>query len=189
VGDRPYGTSVVKPSSGSYVGTNHQALGDRNAVYLSLQNESNGTSQWDGTLFVGTHQRSLDEKGRIALPSQFRDELGAVVLVSHTTDVPALAMWSQAEFEKVVGRLRKRVTKGKASPNTLRRFSASTTELRIDGQGRVTLPAALREKFNIDREAVVNGAVTRIEIWAPEAWEQIDDEFDEAEVRDGSWLG
>lgn len=143
---------------------------------------------WDGTLFVGTHQRSLDEKGRIALPPSFRDDLGALCLVSRVQDAPALAIWTKEEFEQAVARLREKVAEGEATQHQVRRFSASATPLRLDSQGRITVPAPLREAVGIDREAAVIGAWSRIEIWNPEAWASVEDDDGSADEGAGSWL-
>lgn len=143
---------------------------------------------WDGQLFVGTHQRSLDEKGRIALPSSFRDELGALCLVSRVQDAPALAIWTTEEFEQAVDRLRDKVANGEVPQNELRRFAASATPLRLDSQGRITLPAPLRDTVDIDRDAAVIGAWTRIEIWNPEKWDEVEAENHDVEGGAGSWL-
>ena len=122
-------------------------------------------------MFVGTHQRTLDEKGRLALPSAFREHMSTACMVSPVGDRPALGVWSQDEFGKSIERLKAGIGTGENSQDDLRRFAGSADALKIDSQGRITIPAALREKIGIDREAVVVGVWDRFEIWNTEKHE------------------
>lgn len=138
-------------------------------------------------MFVGTHQRSLDEKGRLALPSQYRDAMGTVCYATPLFDSPTLAIWSSEEFQKAVARLTERVSEGRASQKMQRRFMYASVELRIDGQGRITLPQDLRDRYGISNEAIVAGSTNRLEVWNPEAFDEFHQEDDDI-VDDGSWL-
>lgn len=136
--------------------------------------------------FVGTHERSLDEKGRLALPPSFRSKLGETCLISLVEDQPALAVWTREDFAEAVARLRERVDRGEVSQNRQRRFVANVHEVKQDNQGRITLPASFRDKVSIGREAMVNGAWSRVEIWNPDTWAEVNGE-DEDDI-DGSYL-
>jgi len=86
-------------------------------------------------------------------------------MVSPVGDRPALGVWSEQEFGLTVDRLKNGIASGENNQDDLRRFAGSADALKIDGQGRITIPAALREKIGIDREAVVVGVWDRFEIW------------------------
>jgi transcriptional regulator MraZ len=134
-------------------------------------------------VFVGTSERRLDDKGRIVLPAALRDELlgpGYVAVADR-----CLAIWTDEGYRAFTEDLRRRVREGaEIKPVVLRKLAASTDRIRADSQGRITLPAALLDKAGIGSgpgtEVVVNGALDRIEIWAPDVWQQLSDEGDPA---------
>jgi transcriptional regulator MraZ len=136
-------------------------------------------------VFVGTSERKLDDKGRIVLPAALRDELHGLGYVAVADR--CLAIWTDEGFRLFTEDLRRRVREGEErtiKPVVLRKLAASTDRIRADSQGRVTLPAALLLKAGIGSgpgtEVVVNGALDRIEIWAPDVWQQLSDEGDPA---------
>ncbi|MDH3752781.1 MAG: cell division/cell wall cluster transcriptional repressor MraZ [Acidimicrobiia bacterium] len=137
-------------------------------------------------MFVGTHERSLDEKGRMALPVSFRSQLGER---GYLVDLDGcLGIYAEDGFRDTVDRLSDRVRTGDASQDSLRVFSASVHDLKVDSQGRVVLPAPHRAKVAIDREVVVIGAINRIEIYQPTTWDQIQASSDGDDRRVGSWI-
>lgn len=137
--------------------------------------------------FLGTHERSLDDKGRLALPVPFRSHLGDTCFATRAPGAQCLGVWTAEDFEQTLGRLRERVRNGEASTNQLRRFAASAAELRQDSQGRVVIPANLREAVGLEREVMVTGAVDRVEIWDPERWSEVH-EAPEDTTDDGNWM-
>ena len=121
-------------------------------------------------MFLGEHQHTLDDKGRVILPARFRDRLaGGVVLT--IGDDRCIDVFPHAEYERQVRRLQEEVEAGTKSVQRLRIFSARAFEEVPDGQGRVTIPQKLREYARLDRELTVNGAVSKIEIWDRSLWE------------------
>ena len=137
-------------------------------------------------MFVGTHERSLDEKGRLSLPSSFRHQLGERCFVVNLGG--SLGVYNEAGFAETMARLDDRVRAGEASQDDKRRLTASVSDLKVDKQGRVVLPAEHRTRASLEGEVVLIGALNRIEIYRPELWDEIDNVDDDGAARAGSWL-
>ena len=127
-------------------------------------------------MFVGNSKRKLDDKGRIVLSAALRDELDGLGYIAVADG--CLAIWTDAGYRDFTDDLRRRVREAGELPNVvLRKLAADTERIRADSQGRVTLPAALLDKAGIGSgpgtEVIVNGAIDRIEIWAPGTWDAL----------------
>lgn len=121
-------------------------------------------------VFLGTHSPRLDEKGRLILPAKFREELSGGVVITKGQE-RCLFGFPLAEFERLALQLREAPVTHKAARAYSRVFFASAHDEAPDKQGRITIPAHLREYAGLTKECVVIGASTRIEIWDQQAWE------------------
>ncbi|MFC4336318.1 division/cell wall cluster transcriptional repressor MraZ [Salininema proteolyticum] len=121
-------------------------------------------------MFLGTHTPRLDDKGRLAFPAKFRPALADGLVVTKGQE-RCLYVFTLAEFTKLAGELDQSLTAPKAVRAYNRVFFASAHDESPDGQGRVTLPARLREYAGIERDTVVIGAMNRIEVWDSSAWD------------------
>lgn len=119
-------------------------------------------------MFVGTFEHSLDDKGRVVLPSTFRAQMNEKGYLSQWDK--CLGLWTEADFADVARRLQEKVRDGLAPQEAIRAFSANAHEVRPDSQGRITIPQRLREFAHLERDAVVIGAIDRIEIWDAARW-------------------
>lgn len=119
-------------------------------------------------MFVGTFEHSLDDKGRVVLPATFRAQLVEKGFLSQLDR--CLGLWTEDGFADMAGRLQEKVRAGETSQESLRAFAANAHEVRPDSQGRITIPQRLRDFASLDREAVVIGAIGRIEIWNAGRW-------------------
>ncbi len=119
-------------------------------------------------MFVGTFEHSLDDKGRVVLPATFRAQLVDKGFISQLDR--CLGLWTEEGFGEMANRLQDKVRSGETSQESLRAFAANAHEVRPDSQGRITIPQRLREFASLDKEAVVNGAFGRIEIWTAGRW-------------------
>lgn len=122
-------------------------------------------------LFTGTFERQLDDKGRLALPANFRKLLGercylAKGLDQCVTVVPAAVF--AAEAAEMTARVRNR----EVPRNQLRAVAFSAFPVALDKQGRVTLDEQLREyaDLKVGQPVVVTGSFDRLEIWSPERY-------------------
>ncbi len=122
-------------------------------------------------MFVGVHERQLDERGRVALPSSFRTDLGDHCYLFFGED-GCVSVRSVDTFDREAAELVEKAKRGEISRNRLRAFASSASQATIDKQGRVTLDGRLREHAGIEPQAtvVVLGSIDQIEIWEPEAY-------------------
>jgi MraZ protein len=121
-------------------------------------------------MFLGTHTPRLDEKGRLFLPAKFRDELAGGLVVTKGQE-RCLFVFPMAEFSRVADQLRAAPMTHAAARAYSRVFFASAHDEVPDRQGRISVPAHLREYAGLDRDCVVIGASSRVEIWDKSAWE------------------
>lgn len=120
-------------------------------------------------MFIGEHHHTLDSKGRLILPVKFRAHLGSRCITTRGLD-HCLFVFPLEEWRSLEDKLRNLpLTKPEARAFS-RFFFSGATECELDGQGRILLSPSLREYASINREVVIIGVSTRIEIWAKEQW-------------------
>jgi MraZ protein len=130
-------------------------------------------------MFLGTHTPLLDDKGRLILPAKFRDELAGGVVITKGQE-RCLYVFTTNEFNQIAAQLHAQPVTHKAARAYGRVFFASAHDEIPDKQGRVTIPAHLRDYASLDRELVVIGASSRVEIWDRQSWETYLAESEEA---------
>jgi len=122
-------------------------------------------------LFIGEYHHVIDDKGRLIMPARFREELGERFIVTRGLDnclfVYPLSGWQEME------------QKLKALPFTradvrafVRFFFSGATECELDRQGRILVPANLREYARLEKDVVIAGVSSRVEIWSRELWDE-----------------
>ena len=121
-------------------------------------------------MFLGTHAPRLDEKGRLILPAKYREELAGGVVITKGQE-RCLYVFPKGEFGRITEALRTAPVTAKAVRDYSRVFFASASDEVPDKTGRITVPAALRAYAGLQRDCVVIGANTRLEIWDTQAWE------------------
>ncbi len=120
-------------------------------------------------MFMGEYSHSIDAKGRLIVPSKFRDQLGDEFVVTAGLDGCLFIYASQdwAEFEKKLQSL-------PISNPDARRFSrfflANAALCSLDGHGRILIPQNLRTIASLSRDVIFAGLGNRIEIWDEERW-------------------
>ncbi|MFM2352198.1 MAG: hypothetical protein RL096_679, partial [Actinomycetota bacterium] len=120
-------------------------------------------------MLLGTHAPKLDEKGRVILPAKFREELQGGLVVTRGQD-RCLYVFSTAEFELVHDKIRQAPVTSAEARNYLRVFLSGASSEQPDKQGRITIPATLREYAELGKDLIVIGVGTRAEIWDAKAW-------------------
>jgi MraZ protein len=120
-------------------------------------------------VFLGTHAPRLDDKGRLILPAKYREELAEGLVLTKGQD-GCLYVFPAGEFQRITDALRTAPVTAKAVRDYSRVLFASASDEELDRQGRITIPPGLREYARLDRDCVVIGANTRLEIWAASAW-------------------
>jgi MraZ protein len=134
-------------------------------------------------VFVGSYPLRLDEKGRLALPVRFREQLagGMVIRKGQERCIYGLTMARVAEQSAAMSAMAPSDTA--AARMRARMSFGSMVELEPDKTGRITLPAGLREYAGLDRDVVVVGVDTHFEIWDAATWDAYVAEQEEAFAR------
>jgi MraZ protein len=122
-------------------------------------------------MFLGTHEPRLDEKGRLILPAKFRDELSPGLVITKGQE-RCLYVFPAAEFAHITETLRQAPVTAKAARDYSRVMFAGAHDEIPDRQGRITIPQSLRTYAALEKECVVIGANTRVEIWDSTSWNQ-----------------
>lgn len=121
--------------------------------------------------FVGRFEHSLDAKGRVILPSKFRAAFERGGYLAENRE-GCLALWTPAEFERQMAAMQARAAAGRTDRNRARLWAANSHEVEIDRQGRMAIPAHLRDFAGLEGDVLVHGAIDRVELWSPSVWEQ-----------------
>lgn len=126
-------------------------------------------------MFSGMYYNTIDSKGRIMIPSTFRDVLAmhyssGLVLVNEALD-PCLLAFPVEEWNRHLEKLNSLPQFNKHVRFYMRKVVASATQCEIDSHGRVLIPVALRKVAFLQKEAVVAGQGNKIEIWDKQKWD------------------
>ena len=124
-------------------------------------------------MFLGEFQHSLDTKGRVILPAKYRDQLADGAFVAKGKG-GCLSVFTPEGFEEVATEIREQSKQGPEKLIAARTFFGGASEIRPDKQGRVALPQNLREFAGLEREVVVVGLFSRIEIWDRARWLELE---------------
>jgi len=123
--------------------------------------------------FIGRFEHSLDVKGRVILPARYRSDLGPQAYLSQWKD-GCLALWTPEEFAKQSDEQEQRQELGRKERQLARVFASMAIAVDIDRQGRVAIPAYLRDfaHLEVERPLLVTGALNRVELWNPAEWDR-----------------
>jgi len=120
-------------------------------------------------VFTGEYRHTVDDKGRIAVPAKFRAQLGAGAVVSRWLDA-CLAIHTTQGWDSLAAKVAALPITDQNARRFQRLIFAGAAEVELDRQGRVLLPAYLREHIDLGTEAVVVGSRDHAEIWVPATW-------------------
>ena len=119
---------------------------------------------------IGQYQHNIDAKGRLFIPAKFREELGEAFYVAIGLD-GCLSVYADSKWAELRA-------KADALPLTqsrrMRALFAKAAKCEPDSQGRILIPANLREYAGLEKEVVINGASKCVELWNPERWAPIE---------------
>ena len=122
-------------------------------------------------MFMGEYNHTVDAKGRLIVPSKFREQLGEAFVVTKGLD-GCLFVYENTEWSALEEKLHALPLTSTNARKFSRFFLAGATTCEVDRQGRILLPAVLREFVKIDKDVVLAGVGSRIEIWNRETWNQ-----------------
>ena len=132
-------------------------------------------------MLIGEYEHTIDAKGRLSMPSKLRRDMGEAFIVTKGLD-GSLFAFSQDEWKNFETKLKALPLSDKNARNFVRFFLAGATECEIDKQGRFLIPSNLREAGKLEKEAVIIGVGTRLEIWNKEVWVSKDEEISADEI-------
>lgn len=133
------------------------------------------------SVFTGEYRHALDEKGRLAVPARFRAQLDGGAVVSRWID-GCLAIHTRGGWDALSEKIAALPITDASSRLFSRSVFAGAADADLDRQGRVLLPAYLREGIGLENEAVVVGARDHAEIWAPSTWAEYRRALDDPEA-------
>ncbi|MFY9175656.1 MAG: division/cell wall cluster transcriptional repressor MraZ [Peptococcia bacterium] len=120
-------------------------------------------------MFTGEFQHSIDDKGRLIMPAKFREMLGESFMLTKGLD-GCLFVYPQAEWRNLENKLKNLPFTNKDARAFARFFFSGASECETDKQGRILLASNLREYAQINKDVVIIGVGTRLEIWSKEIW-------------------
>ncbi len=120
--------------------------------------------------FTGQFEHALDDKGRLTVPARIRARLGDHFVLTIAPPESCLALYPEATWLEFCAKLEAAPRKDAAYRAFVRHLFAHTEEVSLDGQGRLLIPAGLREAAGIKRDVILAGTLTRVELWAAETW-------------------
>ena len=123
-------------------------------------------------MLIGEYHHNIDEKGRLIIPSKFREEIGNSFVVTRGLD-GCLFVYSLVAWEKIVSKLKKLPFTKKDARIFTRFFLASATVCEFDRQGRINLVNSLIEYACLKKECLVIGVNDRLEIWSLDKYENL----------------
>ncbi|QGH34418.1 division/cell wall cluster transcriptional repressor MraZ [Gracilibacillus salitolerans] len=130
-------------------------------------------------MFMGEYQHNIDTKGRIIVPSKFRDGLGDQFVVTRGLD-QCLFAYPMSEWRQLEEKLKKLPLTKKDARAFTRFFFSGAVECELDKQGRINIPAPLRKYAGIEKECAVIGVSSRVEFWAEDKWNEFVDVSEES---------
>lgn len=128
-------------------------------------------------MFTGEYNHTIDTKGRLIIPSKFRELLGEEFVVTKGMD-GCLFVYANDDWSAFEQKLTSLPLINKEARKFARFFLAGAALVEVDKQGRILLPANLREFAGLDKDVVLVGVGSRIEIWSKTGWEDVNSDID-----------
>ncbi|WP_120997619.1 division/cell wall cluster transcriptional repressor MraZ [Stutzerimonas urumqiensis] len=125
-------------------------------------------------MFRGANAISLDAKGRLAMPSRYRDELvsrcdGQLIITIDAVD-RCLCIYPLSEWEVIEAKLRQLPSFSEEARRLQRVLIGNAVDLELDGSGRLLVPPRLREYAGLDKRAMLVGQLNKFQLWNEDDW-------------------
>ena len=133
------------------------------------------------TMFMGEYSHTIDSKGRLIVPSKFRENRGDEFVVTKGLD-GCLFVYSQEEWMNIEEKFKQVSLTTKDARKFSRFFFAGAATVEVDKQGRILLPSVLREFAGLEKDIVSVGVLSRIEIWSKDKWQESNEYDDMDEI-------
>ncbi len=129
-------------------------------------------------MLMGEYHHNIDAKGRLIVPAKFREQLGDVAVFTRGMD-GCIFGYSKDEWEKLEAKLSQLSLTKKAARSFTRTLYSGAMEGEFDKQGRVNISDTLIKFAELEKECIIIGVASRIEIWSAERWAQFDADAEE----------
>ncbi|MBM7659465.1 MraZ protein [Bacillus mesophilus] len=130
-------------------------------------------------MFMGEYHHNIDTKGRIIVPSKFRDGLGTTFILTRGLD-KCLFGYPLDEWKTLEEKLKSLPLTKKDARSFTRFFFSGAIECEVDKQGRINISAPLLQYAGLEKECVVIGVSNRVEIWSKSGWEEVFSDSEES---------
>ena len=128
-------------------------------------------------MFMSEYNHTIDTKGRLIIPAKFRDVLGQEFVVSKGMD-GCLFVYANDDWNAFEQKLTALPLINKEARQFARFFLSGAATVELDKQGRILLPTNLREFAGLDKDVVLVGVGSRVEIWSKDKWDNIGEDMD-----------
>ena len=136
--------------------------------------------------FVDEYERQLDERGRIILPSKLREDVNGTVYITQSTSEKCLHLYTEEEWSKVAEKVNQLPTATDYNAAAfVRLFFGKATSVTVDKQGRIPFAKRLLDYAELNKEVVLVGANTRLEIWDAQRWNEYQSKLSENIMLEG----
>ena len=126
-------------------------------------------------MLIGEYHHNIDEKGRLIIPSKFREEIGKEFIITRGLD-GCLFVYNLGQWNKIVSKLQTLPFTKKDARTFNRFFLSSATVCEFDKQGRINIPSTLINYANIRKECTIIGVNDRLEVWASDKFDSLIEE-------------
>ncbi len=123
-------------------------------------------------MLIGEYHHNIDEKGRLIIPSKFRDDIGEKFVVTRGLD-GCLFVYALNEWKAIIAKLKDLPFTKKDARTFNRFFLSSATVCEFDKQGRINLPSSLINYADLKKECTIIGVNDRLEIWATDKFDSL----------------
>ena len=133
-------------------------------------------------MFFGEYRHSVDDKGRIIMPSKYREQLGSTFYITidlwGQEEEKCLCVYAEEDFRALCDKLRQMAASDFETRKLYRKFYSRVQDTSADKQGRVMIAAELREHAGLDKDIVLAGQDDHIEIWNRDKWEAYNEDVE-----------
>ena len=155
-------------------------VGEKSSI---IQLQTTAAKGSEKEMLQGTYRHAMDAKGRLFMPSKLRSDLGEGFIITRGLGTQ-LFVFSQADWKEFTDKLRALPMSDPGAQAFVRLFLSGAYECEVDKQGRFLIPQELRAYARIEKDTVITGLISRVEIWSEENWDRYTAQYnDEASER------
>lgn len=133
-------------------------------------------------MLYGRFEHTVDAKNRVFVPAKFKESLGISFKLTYNDFNKCILVYSNAEWEKYEEKISQLPTL--KFEDFIREIYSNTVDVQVDGQGRIVIPQFLKEKVDIEKNVLIMGVGSHLEIWAQEVFEDKQKKIDMNKIKD-----